>query len=265
MWIRAYAFSHFLSHDIAPLFLSLKVIYWLNAAYYYIVWNVTSLSILFLYKYTSAANTLVWRECQWVRQGVGTTTPHLFSHLSIPSSLLLLKINVSSARFTSEYLTFHPSACSYFDFAQQFQGVLLWPVLDSPDWFYYDVSPCPINFFSCHRKLTQCETTKKTPPTLHWRKLVTLKVTPVFKTNSCWPNIVVTDEKGPVSAKECTASCTFEVLEGSWMRAGVLLTHCQFPLNGVSHPHLTGCQVFPSQPCLADAGKGEGSLCLCSV
>lgn len=99
------------------MFLPLKVIYWLNAAYYYIVWNVTSLSILFLYKYTSAANTLVWRECQWVRQGVGTTTPHLFSHLSIPSSLLLLKINVSSARFTSEYLTFHPSACSYFDYS----------------------------------------------------------------------------------------------------------------------------------------------------
>lgn len=37
MWIRAYALSHFLSHDIAPLFLSLKVIYWHSAAYYCIV------------------------------------------------------------------------------------------------------------------------------------------------------------------------------------------------------------------------------------
>lgn len=37
MWIRAYAFSHFLSHDTAPLFLSLKVIYWHNAVYYGIV------------------------------------------------------------------------------------------------------------------------------------------------------------------------------------------------------------------------------------
>lgn len=77
----------------------------------------------------------------------------------------------------------------------------------------------------------------------------------------------VTDEKGPISAKRCTVSCTVHLRfwqDLEWEQV-VQLSYCQFPLDGAFHPCLTGWQVFPSPLCLAAAGKGEGSPCLCRV
>lgn len=75
MWMRAYAVSHFLSHDIASLFLSLKVIYWHSTAYYCIMPKA------YLSQSCSSTNTLlqqttpVWNGCQWFRHGIGSPSP----------------------------------------------------------------------------------------------------------------------------------------------------------------------------------------------
>lgn len=71
--------------------------------------------------------------------------------------------------------------------------------------------------------------------------------------------------KRSCSAKECTASCPFGFWKDLEWELWCCWPYCQLPLDGVSHPRLTTCQVFLSHPCLADAGRGEGSLCLCRI
>ena len=103
----------------------------------------------------------------------------------------------------------------------------------------------------------------KKPPTLYWRKLVTL--TPFFKSKLCQGEMDVTDERGPVDQSDALLCAQFiwgfgRILNGSewcrWLILSSLRMESLTPasqVGGFSHPHCSW-QLL-----------GEGSPCLCRV
>lgn len=163
MWIRACALSHFLSHDIILLFLSLKVIYWHSAAYYCTVPKAHQSQnyfwILFCSKYSCLKGMSVIQTRQLEHKSIIALTSY--------QSIYFITVwkTCFTARFTSEDLIFHPGACSHFDLIQQFQSVLPWPLLNSLDWFYDDITSSVLfNLLFRHRKISQCKAIKKPKP-----------------------------------------------------------------------------------------------------